>query len=59
MLVDYLRKIPLFKHLKGAQLKEMAKRCKGVTYKKGEVIFHKMDLGTDLVRTISTLQQRI
>jgi CRP-like cAMP-binding protein len=48
MLVDYLKNIPLFKHLKDAQLKEIAERCKSVTYKKGEVVFHKTDLGTDL-----------
>ncbi len=48
MLVDYLRNIPLFKHLKDAQLKEIAARCKGARYKKGEVIFHKTDLSTDL-----------
>jgi CRP/FNR family cyclic AMP-dependent transcriptional regulator len=48
MLVDYLRNIPLFKHLKDAQLKEIAERCKGARYKKGDVIFHKTDLSTDL-----------
>ena len=48
MLVDYLRNIPLFKHLKDAQLKEIAARCKGARYKKGDVIFHKTDLSTDL-----------
>jgi CRP/FNR family cyclic AMP-dependent transcriptional regulator len=48
MLVEYLKNIPLFKHLKDAQLKEIAGRCKSVTYKKGAVIFHKTDLSTDL-----------
>lgn len=48
MLVEYLRNIPLFNHLKEAQLKEIASRCKNADYKKGEVIFHKTDLSTDL-----------
>lgn len=48
MLIEYLKNIPLFKHLKDTQLKEMAERCKSVTYKKGAVIFHKTDLSTDL-----------
>jgi CRP/FNR family transcriptional regulator, cyclic AMP receptor protein len=48
MLVEYLKKIPLFSHLKANQLKEIAARCKNVTYKKGSVIFHKTDLSTDL-----------
>ena len=48
MLIEYLKNIPLFKHLKDAQLKEIAERCKSVTYKKGTVIFHKTDLSTDL-----------
>ena len=48
MLVEYLRNIPLFNHLKEAQLKEIASRCKSVEHKKGDVIFHKTDLTTDL-----------
>jgi len=48
MLVEYLKNIPLFKHLKEAQLREIAERCKSVTYKRGAVIFHKTDLSTDL-----------
>jgi CRP-like cAMP-binding protein len=48
MLIEYLKNIPLFKHLKDTQLKEIAARCKSVTYKKGAVIFHKTDLSTDL-----------
>jgi CRP/FNR family cyclic AMP-dependent transcriptional regulator len=48
MLIDYLKKIPLFNHLKNSQLKEIASRCKNAQYKKGEVIFHKTDLSTDL-----------
>ena len=48
MLVEYLKKIPLFNHLKINQLKEIAARCKNVQYKKGAVIFHKTDLSTDL-----------
>jgi len=48
MLVEYLKNIPLFKHLKDTQLKEIAERCKSVTYKKGAVIFRKTDLSTDL-----------
>jgi CRP/FNR family cyclic AMP-dependent transcriptional regulator len=48
MLVDYLKNIPLFNHLKNAQLKEIASRCKNARVKKGDVIFHKTDLSTDL-----------
>ncbi|HYA86191.1 MAG TPA: Crp/Fnr family transcriptional regulator [Nitrospirota bacterium] len=48
MLVEYLKNIPLFKHLKDSQLREIAARCKSAQYKKGDVIFHKSDLSTDL-----------
>lgn len=48
MLVQYIKNIPLFKHLKEAQVKEIAARCKTVHFKKGEVVFHKTDLTTDL-----------
>jgi CRP/FNR family cyclic AMP-dependent transcriptional regulator len=48
MLVEYLKNIPLFSHLKSAQLKEIAARCKNASFKKGEVIFHRTDLSTDL-----------
>src|SRR3989337_3399225 len=53
MLVEYLRNIPLFKHLKDAQLKEIASRCKRVPYAKGKAIFYKTDLGTDLYIVLS------
>jgi CRP/FNR family cyclic AMP-dependent transcriptional regulator len=48
MLIDYLKNIPLFKHLKDGQLKEIAARCKTARFSKGEIVFHKTDLGTDL-----------
>ena len=48
MLTKYLKEIPLFSHLKDAQLKEMASRCTKVAFKKGAVIFHKTDMSTDL-----------
>ncbi len=48
MLVNYLKNIPLFKHLKEAQLKEIAARCKNLPYKKGAVVFRKTDPSTDL-----------
>lgn len=48
MLVEYIKNIPLFKHLKEAQLKEIAARCKSANFRKGDVIFHKTDLSTDL-----------
>ncbi len=48
MLASYIKNIPLFKALKDAQLKEIAARCKSAHYKKGDVIFHKTDLSTDL-----------
>jgi len=48
MLIKYLKEIPLFSHLKDAQLKEMASQCTKVVFKKGSVIFHKTDMSTDL-----------
>jgi CRP/FNR family transcriptional regulator/CRP/FNR family cyclic AMP-dependent transcriptional regulator len=48
MLVEYIKNIPLFKHLKDVQLKEIAALCKSARYKKGDVIFYKTDLSTDL-----------
>jgi len=48
MLKEYLKNIPVFKHLKDAQLREIAGRCRGVEYKRGNVVFHKTDLSTDL-----------
>jgi len=48
MLIEYLKNIPLFNELKDSQLKEIAARCKNALYKKGDVIFHKTDLSTDL-----------
>lgn len=48
MLVDYLKNIPLFKHLRNSQLKEIAARCKNARYKKGDVVFYKTDPSTDL-----------
>ena len=48
MLIEYIKNIPLFKHLKNAQLEEIAARCKSARYRKGDVIFHKTDLSTDL-----------
>jgi CRP/FNR family transcriptional regulator/CRP/FNR family cyclic AMP-dependent transcriptional regulator len=53
VLIEYLRSIPLFKHLKDAQLKEIASRCKRVPYAKGKAIFYKTDLGTDLYIVLS------
>lgn len=48
MLVQYLKQIPLFAHLKDAQLKEVASRCTKVQFKKGAIVFHKTDMSTDL-----------
>ena len=48
MLTEYLKKIPLFSHLKDSQLKEIAARCKTAQFSKNDVIFHKTDLSTDL-----------
>ncbi len=48
MLISYLKNIPLFDQLKSAQLKEIASRCRTGRYKKGDVIFHRTDLSTDL-----------
>lgn len=48
MLKEYLKNIPVFKQLKDTQLREIAGRCKGVQFKKGDVVFHRTDLSTDL-----------
>jgi len=48
MLIKYLKEIPLFAHLKDVQLKEIASSCRKVHFRKGEVIFHKTDMSTDL-----------
>ncbi len=48
MLAGYIRNIPLFKHLKDGQLKEIAERCRSVRFAKGDVVFQKTDLSTDL-----------
>jgi CRP-like cAMP-binding protein len=48
MLIEYLKNIPLFKLLKDPQLKEIAARCKSARLRKGDVVFHKTDLSTDL-----------
>lgn len=53
MLVDYIKNIPLFKHLQDARLKEIAARCKSARHKKGDVVFHKTDMSTDLYIVIS------
>lgn len=53
MLIEYLKNIPLFKHLKSPQLKEIAARCSRVQYKKGDVIFYKTDQSTDLYIVLS------
>jgi len=48
MLAEYIKHIPLFKLLKDSQLRELAARCKSARFKKGDVIFNKTDLSTDL-----------
>ncbi len=48
MLINYLKQIPLFAHLKDTQLKAVASQCKTVLFKKGSVIFQKTDMSTDL-----------
>jgi len=53
MLIDYIKNIPLFNHLKEAQLKEIASRCKSAGYRKGDVVFYKTDMSTDLYIVIS------
>ena len=53
MLIEYLKNIPLFNHMKDSQLKEIAARCKNARFRKGDVIFHKTDLSTDLYIVIS------
>jgi len=40
MLTQYLKKIPLFNHLKDSQLTEIETRCKTMQYKKGDVVFY-------------------
>lgn len=48
MLIEYLKNVPIFKHLKTAQLKELAARCTRAKYRKGDVIFYKTDQSTEL-----------
>ncbi len=48
MLTEYIKNIPLFKQMKDSQLREIAARCKSARFKKGEVIFYRTDLSTDL-----------
>jgi CRP/FNR family cyclic AMP-dependent transcriptional regulator len=48
MLIQYLKKIPLFSHLKDSQLKEIASRCTQARFKKGDTIFHRTDMSTEL-----------
>lgn len=48
MLIGYLRKVPLFKQLKDAQLREIAARCSSATCPRGRVLFRKTDMSTDL-----------
>ncbi|HAS53125.1 MAG: hypothetical protein A2X56_11565 [Nitrospirae bacterium GWC2_57_13] len=53
MLTDYLKKIPLFSHVKDAQLKEIASRCRKVLFGKGATVFQKTDPGTELFVVLS------
>lgn len=48
MLIQYLKQIPLFSHLKESQLKEIAARCATVRFKKGATVFQKTDMSTEL-----------
>ena len=48
MLIQYLKQIPLFTHLKDAQLKAIAARCTKAQFRKGDVIFHRTDMSTEL-----------
>ncbi|MEW6118062.1 MAG: Crp/Fnr family transcriptional regulator [Nitrospirota bacterium] len=53
MLVEYLKNIPMFKHLKDAQLEKVASRCRKTLYKKGATVFYKTDTTTDLYIVLS------
>lgn len=48
MLIQYLKQIPLFSQFKDSQLKEIAERCTKARFKKGETIFHRTDMSTEL-----------
>lgn len=48
MLIQYLKQIPLFSHLKDSQLKEIAGRCTSARFKKGATVFQKTDMSTEL-----------
>lgn len=48
MLIEYIKNIPLFKHLKDSQIKEIASRCTRAQFKKGAVVFEKSDPSTEL-----------
>jgi CRP/FNR family cyclic AMP-dependent transcriptional regulator len=47
-IIEYIKNIPLFRHLKDPLLKEIAARCKSAKYRRGEVVFQKTDPSTDL-----------
>ena len=53
MLIEYLKNVPLFNHLKATQLKELATRCARKKYRKGDVIFYKTDQSTELYIVLS------
>ncbi|MBI4823350.1 MAG: Crp/Fnr family transcriptional regulator [Nitrospirae bacterium] len=48
MLIKYLKDIPIFNHLNESHLKEIALRCRSVSFKKGDVVFHMTSPSTDL-----------
>lgn len=48
-----MKNVPVFKHLKEVQLKEIASRCKIALFKKNDVVFYKTDPSTDLYIVIS------
>lgn len=53
MLVEYLKNIPIFGHLKEPQLKEVASRCRDAAFKKNEVVFYTTTESTDLYIVLS------
>jgi CRP/FNR family cyclic AMP-dependent transcriptional regulator len=48
LLIEYIKNISLFRQLNDGQLREIASRCKSARFRKGDVVFHKTDLSTDL-----------
>ena len=53
MLSKYLKNIPIFSHLREADLEALAKRCKNLSFNKGDIVFYSSTSSTDLYIVLS------